>query len=279
MQKKIAVIQMRCTLLDVQNNLDKAEQMVKKAAADGAELVCLPEAFNTGYLSTRIPELLAAAETLEGESITRMRALASQLHIWLVAPILCRCENGGVENSAVFLNDRGEIVGVYSKSHPVGDERIHLQRGTAYPVWDTPFGKVGIVICYDVCFPETVRMLALKGAELVLVPSAWRGSHYFKEWWDLNLACRALDNLLYIAAANLCGPSGDEIFAGKSQVCSPIGEVLATCGVEEEHILCSVIEPGRVAKERAFNTVLTDRHPIDYQLLTTDFEGGTDYDD
>ena len=74
-----------------------------------------------------------------------------------------------------------------------------------YPVFETKLGKIGVVICYDVCFPETVRLLTLAGAELVLVPAAWRASYYFKEWWDLNLACRALDNLVYIAAVNRCG--------------------------------------------------------------------------
>ena len=99
--------------------------------------------------------------------------------------------------------------------------------------------KIGVVICYDVCFPETVRLLTLAGAELILVPAAWRASHYFKEWWDLNLACRALDNLVYIAAINRCGLSGDEIFAGKSQLVNPLGERLDSCGVQEEAILYS----------------------------------------
>lgn len=102
----------------------------------------------------------------------------------------------------------------------------------------------------------------------MLVPSAWRASHYFKEWWDLNLACRALDNLLYVAAVNRCGQSGEEIFAGKSQVISPIGEVLAAFDVEEEGILYQEIDLERVAKEREFNTVLTDRHPEDYKILS-----------
>lgn len=146
----------------------------------------------------------------------------------------------------------------------MGDERTYFQRGNEYPVWNTKLGKIGIVICYDVCFPETSRILALRGAELMLVPSAWRASHYFKEWWDLNLACRALDNLLYVAAVNRCGQSGEEIFAGKSQVISPIGEVLAAFDVEEEGILYQEIDLERVAKEREFNTVLTDRHPEDY---------------
>lgn len=113
----------------------------------------------------------------------------------------------------------------------------------------------------------TYAFQTLAGAELVLVPAAWRASYYFKEWWDLNLACRALDNLVYIAAVNRCGLSGDEIFAGKSQLVSPIGERIDSCGVQEEAILYGSVDLNRIAKERDFNTVLTDRHPEDYRPI------------
>ncbi|MCB6611584.1 nitrilase-related carbon-nitrogen hydrolase [[Clostridium] symbiosum] len=267
-QYKLAMVQMDCSFLDKEANIEKASHMVREAAQNGASLVCLPEAFNTGYLGTDIPAMKEMAETLEGPTVTQMRKLAKELKIYLVAPIIFAAENGGTENTAVLISDEGIIEGTYSKTHPVGDERTYFQRGKDYPVWDTKLGKIGIVICYDVCFPETSRILALEGAQLMLVPAAWRASHYFKEWWDLNLACRALDNLFYVAAVNRCGQSGEEIFAGKSQVISPVGEVLAAFGVEEEGILYQEIDLDRVGRERDFNTVLTDRHPEDYKVLS-----------
>ena len=267
-QYKLAMIQMNCAFLDKEANVKKADRMVREAASNGAALVCLPEAFNTGYLGTDIPAMKAMAETLDGPTITEMKKLAAELNIHLVAPIIYAAENGEVENTAVLINDEGAVEGTYSKTHPVGDERTYFQRGKKYPVWNTKLGKIGIVICYDVCFPETSRILALEGAELMLVPAAWRASAYFKEWWDLNLSCRALDNLFYVAAVNRCGQSGEEIFAGKSQVISPVGEVLAALGVEEEEILYQEIDLDRIDKEREFNTVLIDRHPEDYQILS-----------
>lgn len=267
-QYKVAMLQLDLVFLDKEANLKKASDMIREAAFNGASLVCLPEAFNTGYLGTDIPAMKEAAETLQGPSITAMRKLAAELGIYLVAPIIFAADDGEVENTAVLINDEGMIEGSYSKTHPVGDERTYFQRGKKYPVWETKLGKIGIVICYDVCFPETSRILAVGGAELMIVPSAWRASHYFKEWWDLNLACRALDNLFYVAAVNRCGQSGEEIFAGKSQVLSPIGEVLAAFGVEEEGILYQEIDLDRVGREREFNTVLTDRHPEDYKILS-----------
>lgn len=266
-QYKIALVQMDCSFGDREANIRKAERYVREAAGRGAALICLPEVFDAGYLGHRIPDMKAMAEPLDGPTIKRMRALAAELKVHLLSPILCDVGDGQAENTAVLMDDEGNIVGTYSKSHPVGDERVHLKRGNKYPVWDTKLGKIGILICYDVCFPETSRILALKGAQLILVPAAWRASSYFKEWWDLNLACRALDNLVYVAAVNRCGQSGDEIFAGKSQFVDPVGRVIKSFGVYEEGILCHDIDLDQVAREREFNTVLKDRHPEDYAGL------------
>ena len=179
MTYQAALVQMDCGFLDVEGNLDKAESRIRDAVNHGAKTVCLPEAFNTGYLGSRIPDMKALAEKEDGKSLTRMRSLAKELGVYLIAPIIFQAESG-VENTAFLIDDQGNILGHYSKSHPVGDEQKHFQRGKQYPVWDTPLGKIGIVICYDVCFPETVRLLALNGAEVVFVPAAWRASYTLK---------------------------------------------------------------------------------------------------
>lgn len=263
---KIALIQADFPLFKLDENLQKAESAVREAALNGASLICLPESFNQGYDGTKVSQLIEQAEREDGKSISTICALAKELKVHILAPILWRAPNDGVENRAFLIDDAGTVLGGVSKTHPVGDERTLLQRGNQYPVFETKLGRIGIVICYDVCFPETSRLLVLDGAELLLVPSAWRGNYYFKEWWEINLACRALDNLFFVAAPNLCGKTGreDEYFAGKSQILSPIGEVMASCGVEEETIVYGEIDLSRVKEERAFNTVLEDRHPEDY---------------
>lgn len=264
---QVAMIQMASEFLNRSANLDKAEEKIREAARCGAKLVCLPESFDLGYDGTRIPDMMAAAQDENSETLRRMSGLARELGVHILAPSFLRTPDG-VENRAFLLDDEGTLLGGYSKTHPVGDERKYLVRGREYPVFDTKLGKLGVTICYDACFPETSRILALKGAQVMLVPAAWRGNFYFKEWWDLNLACRALDNLIYVAAVNMAGPTGEQYFAGKSQLCSPIGEVLCTCGVEEERILLGEIDLDRVRKEREFNTVLEDRRPEDYLLLS-----------
>ncbi len=264
---EIALVQMASTFLNRQANLKKAEGYIREAAKRGVKLVCLPESFDLGYDATRIPEMMEQTQNEDGETVTFMKALAAELGVYILAPAYWLAPNGKVENRAFLIDDEGVLLGGYSKTHPVGDERQYLQRGTEYPIFDTKLGKIGITICYDACFPETSRILAVKGAELILVPAAWRGNFYFKEWWDINLCCRALDNLLYVAAVNMTGPTGEQYFAGKSQICDPLGVRTHAMGVEEEGILYGTIDLARIAKERAFNTVLTDRHPEDYAAI------------
>ena len=125
---KAALIQMDCGFLDVEGNLAKAESRIREAVRNGAKIVCLPEAFNTGYLGSRIPDMGAIAEKEDGKSLTRMRALAKELGVYLITPIIYQAEEG-VENTAFFLDDQGNILGHYSKSHPVGDEQKNFHRG------------------------------------------------------------------------------------------------------------------------------------------------------
>lgn len=262
----IALVQMVCEYLDLEKNLGKAEKAIREAAAKGAKLIVLPEAFNTGYYGGDLREVTALAEDENGPTYTRIASLARENGIFVMAPFFTKDENG-IFNSALLFDDQGKELGRYSKSHLIGSENELIRRGGKYPVWDTPLGKIGCLICYDVCFSETVRVLALSGAEVVLVPSAWRASHYFTQWWDLNVACRALDNLLYIAAVNQIGPSGSENFAGHTKLADPIGHVEVGADDVQETVLYGVINLDRIEKERAFNTVLKDRHPEDYGLI------------
>ena len=272
-QYRLALVQMYSNMGLVEYNVAKAERYIRQAASNGAELILLPEAFSTGADFNNGEENLRYAERIDGPTLTRMRTIAKELSVYIVCPIVVNTGENCWENTAFFIDNQGNILGRYVKTHPVGCERDLVRRGTSYPVFDTKFGKIGISICYDICFPETSRLLALHGAEIVLVSAAWRGSHYFKEWWDINLQCRAIDNLVYVAAVNACGCTGDgsEMFAGKSQVINPIGQVQKMAGVEEETVLYQDIYPQRVAEERKSNPLLQDRYPEDYGDILSSF--------
>lgn len=265
---RIALLQTAPLFLNREGNLEKAEEKLREAAANGAKLVCFPESFDTGYDNTRIPEMLAYAHSGDSPLLARMRALAKELKVHILMPIFWKNAEGNVENRAFLVDDEGVLLGGSSKTHLTADEQTHLVRGMEYPVFDTKLGKIGIAVCYDICFPEVGRLLALSGAQVLLVPAAWRGSKYYQQWWDICLSSRAVDNLVYVAGVNMTGPANsEEEFAGKSQLCGPTGEKLCQCGVKEETILYGWIDLPRIAKLRQENRVFADRHPLDYRSI------------
>jgi len=264
---EIALVQMHFEFLDREGNLQKAESAIREAAAHGAKLICLPEAFDTGYIGVRVAEMMAIALPEENEALDRISAVAAQCGVHVLAPMLCKMPAGGVENRAYLIDDEGKLLGFYTKTHLVNAERGTLIRGTEYPVFDTKLGKLGISICYDLRFPEPSRIMALKGAQVLLVSAAWRDIPHNKEWWDTKISCRAMDNLIYVAAVNMCGPTGEFRFSGKSQLCDPFGERLCECGITDETILYGHIDLDRINDVRACNATMEDRHPEDYSLI------------
>ena len=265
---KMALIQMDCKFCDVEYNVAKAEQKIREAHANGAQFVCLPEGFNTGYYCFEYEKMKKIAEPIDGDTISRMRALSKGLKIYIVAPIMLTVGTGIAENTAVLIDDEGEIVGTYSKTHLVGQEQLHLQRGREYPVFNTKYGKIGIVICYDICFPETTRLLAIKGADLIICPAAWRDGSYFREWLNNVSVVRALDNTVYIALINRTGEMPNSPFCGCTQFVDPVGNVMTMSSVDKEEILYQEIDMSQVYKERMDNTILIDSHPEDYLPLS-----------
>ena len=264
---KIALIQTDLKFGDVASNLKKAESKIREACSNGSQIICLPEGFNTGYYCKDYARMRALAEPIDGESITKMRNLARELGVYIVAPIFMTVMTGIVENTAVLINDGGEIAGTYSKTHLVGDEQLYCRRGRKYPVFHTKYGNIGLLICYDICFPETARILALKGADVIICPSAWRDGSYFRDWLNKVAEVRALDNTVYVALLNRVGELPGAPFCGCTQVIDPVGRVLGRCSANKEEILYEIISQQNVYKERMDNTILIDRHPEDYVCL------------
>lgn len=264
---RIALVQMASTFLNRDANLEKAETMLREAAANGAKLVCFPESFDIGYINDRLSEMCAFVQPEDDTTLVRMCALANELGIWILAPVFMKNKSGEIENRACLIDNGGRLLGSYSKTHLTVGERRWLTRGTEYPVFETDLGKIGISICYDLCFPEVGRLLAMKGAEVILVPAAWRDGGNYSQWWEINVGCRALDNLAFVAAVNMTGVTGADCFLGRSQLCGPDGSKLCECGKDEETILYGQIDLNRIREEQSRNTVLADRHPGDYRLL------------
>ena len=264
----IGLIQMDCVLGDVAANLDHAEQLIREAAEKGAQMICLPELSTTGYrqdlLQDRLWEL---SESVPGPTTDRMGALAKELGVYIILPMNERGSMTGImHNSAVLLNKQGEVQGVFRKVHAYATERYYFTDGNQYPVFDTEYGKIGIMICYDMGFPETARMLTLQGAEIILVPSAWCQED--EDTWDINIPARALENRVFIAAVNRVGDEDDLTMFGKSKVAGIRGETLSEAARFQEEVLVVTVDLDELAKGRHQIPYLKDRKPATYQLMT-----------
>ena len=222
----IGLIQLETRLGDKEYNLALAQEKVREAAAQGAKIICLPELFVTGYnLGVFGDKLYDMAEGLSGPTITALRAQAKELGVYIIAPIALQVyTTRPLNNAAVLIDDEGEVQGVYSKNHLFGGECDYFTRTGEYPVFETKYGRIGIMICADNNHPEPARILALKGAQIVFMPAAWRVQE--ADIWPLLIRCHALENNVFVAAANMYCKMDDLFLFGHSMVASPRGEVV-----------------------------------------------------
>ena len=265
-QLKLALVQFESVLKETITNTNRACAIVDEAAGNGADIVVFPELFSTGYNLRIIGEhILDLAETLDGPTITAMRAAARKNNCYVVAPIALIKELPGVPyNSAVFIDRSGEIRGVYDKVHLWALERFFFRQGSEYPVFDTEFGKVGIMICYDMGFPEVARALTLQGAELIVCPSAWCVQDM--DIWHINAAARAVENTVFLGAVKRFGHEEHDLYMpGQSMVCGPRGGVVAHLEDACAGILSVDIDLAEVLKHRVASPYLRDRRADTYR--------------
>lgn len=249
---KIAIGQIKVEQANTAENLKKIVKIIKEAADNGSQIVCLPELAYTGYHvdSETLQEL---AEPFDGPFVQTLCKLAKEKGIYVIAGYAESVEIlGRMYNSAIFIDDKGSVIGNMRKVNAWGEEKLKFREGNKFPVYDTPLGKIGVMICYDLEFPEPARIMALKGAELVFVPSVW--SIPAERRWDVDLAGNALFNLFFMAGANTVGDGS----CGKSQAVGPNGVVRALASSTEEEILYCDIDLNEVVKTRSRIPYLND---------------------
>ncbi|WP_088032717.1 nitrilase-related carbon-nitrogen hydrolase [Evansella clarkii] len=253
---KAAAVQINSVYGSANENLKKGVGMVKEAAANGAELICLPELWNTGYVLNK-EFLNKLAEPPEGKTISLFRRLSAELNVVLIIPFAERGEDSSYYISAAVIDKDGSLKGVHRKSLLWGREKEAFQPGkNEYTVYNTSVGRVGVLICYDAEFPEPARILALKSAEIITVPSVW--STKAERRWDIQLPARALDNQVYILGVNASG----ENLCGKSKVINPFGKIIGESPRSEEHILYGGINKDEIKQAREEIPYLKDYHLI-----------------
>lgn len=253
---RIALAQTRTQLGNVQANLKNAISMIRSAADMGADIVLLPELCFTGYQLELLGERLL---TLSDEWRTRIDdavgKVTSECGVYTIAG-LCVRENGLYYNAARLYDRVGSCAGEYQKAFSFGSEGRYFAKGGGFPVFDTDFGKIGILICYDIGFPEPARYLCAAGAQIVFIPSAWRVQD--EHAWMLNVPCRALENQYFTAAVNHVGEYGNLQLFGRSLVCGPDGKPVMQLGYNEQMLGVCSIDLDRVAQLRAQPGYLID---------------------
>ena len=261
----IGIIQFESDLGDVPANIAKAERLIEEAAEKGADIVCLPELFSTGYNFNILGEKFNEISLKYYEDTYQALAkVAKASDIYLIAPFSEKRElEGIIYNSAIVFDRQGNELGSYAKTHLWAQDRLFFKEGSDFPIFDTEFGKFGIAICYDVGFPETCRTLCLKGAEYVFVPAAWRIED--KDMWELNLPQRALENIFYTIGVNRVGKEGDLHMFGKSKVCNPRGGIMAELPEDVEKVEVVTIDLNALNEYRTKISYLRDRNPHLYE--------------
>jgi N-carbamoylputrescine amidase len=273
----LAVCQMACTA-DRTANVARAQSLIRKAASGGAQIVLVQELFESLYFPAQKETApFASARDFEGNRlIADMRALARSLNIVLPVSFFERAGDAYF-NTVAMIDADGTVLGRYRKSHipqgPGYEEKHYFAPGdTGFRVWPTKFGRIGVGICWDQWYPECARAMVLKGAEILLYPSAIGNEPHdpaidSRDHWRRVMQGHAAANMVPLAAANRVGVEGQLTFYGSSFIAGPQGEILSQAPRHGEAIANATFDLGALRARRAAWGLFRDRRPDLYGEL------------
>jgi N-carbamoylputrescine amidase len=272
MAVRVALLQVECNRSRAEN-LVRAERAIRDAASKGAQVMLLPEVFHELFFITDLDnKYFDASEPIPGPITEMMSKLAKELAVVIVAPIYESVGRSVYYNSAAVIDADGKLLGVYRKNHiPLNTifyEKMYFKPGNlGYPVFDTRYGKIGILICHDRHYPEGARALALNGAEILLVPSATPDKSLSRKVWEKELAGHAIFNEYFVCGLNRTGQEGKYYYYGHSVAFDPAGEMLGQAGDGEEIFLVDC-DLNLITQRRRAWQFFRDRRPDTYGILT-----------
>jgi omega-amidase len=267
---KLALCQMK-VIDNKDSNIKNALDMIKTAALNKSDLVVLPEMFNCPYDNDKFTEY--AEEKKNSKTLKSISKAARGRGLYIIAGSIPELDGDKLYNSSFIFNRNGEIIGSHRKMHLFDIDipgkisfKETLSAGNQITLIDTELCKIGVAICYDIRFPELSRLMALKGAELIVIPGAFNMTTGPAHWETL-IRGRAIDNQLYVAAAS---PARNEklsyVAYGNSMVADPWGEVLARAD-EKEEVIYANINLSRIKEIREELPVLNGRREDIYSLI------------
>ncbi len=268
-------------------NLEKATRLVRLAAEKGARVICLPELFRTQYLCQReTAEGFDLAETIPGPSTEALSAAARETGTVVIASLFEKRAAGLYHNTAAVLGTDGALLGLYRKMHipddPAYYEKFYFAPGDlGFRTFPTPWGRIGVLVCWDQWYPEAARLTALRGAEILFYPTAigWhpaereRHGREQRDAWRTVQRGHAVANGVYVAAVNRVGHEAPDAeaegitFWGGSFLSDPFGVVLEEASEAEEEILIAEVDPARIEEVRRGWPFLRDRRVDAYEGL------------
>jgi omega-amidase len=254
---RAACIQFEIVFGDIDANLRQTETALMRAAEEGVRLAVLPEMWSCGYDYRHLPQCAGRTP----EVLRHLQDLSAARQLVIVGSLPEACD--AVIYNTAYVIDNGELRGSYRKLHlfsPMGEDQ-YLAAGDRTVVLETSLGRIGLAICYDLRFPELFRRLALAGAELICLPAEW--PHPRQEHWRTLVRARAIENQVFVVAANCCGRQGRLEFFGGSLIVAPRGEVLVEADDAPGEALAD-IRPAEVAEYRAQIPALQHRRPDIY---------------
>jgi N-carbamoylputrescine amidase len=293
---RVGITQMSCSP-EVKANRARQLRLVEQAAKQGAQIICTQELFASQYFcQVEDHRFFKLAETIPGPSTDAFGKIAKKYKATIIASLFEKRADGLYHNTAAVIDSRGAIQGVYRKMHipddPLYYEKFYFTPGdTGFRAWETEFGKIGVLICWDQWFPEGARLTALQGAQILFYPTAigWHPSEkkeYGKsqhESWELIQRSHAVANGCYVVAPNrigvekIAGANGKPVnddgieFWGQSFVAAPNGQIVAKASVDKEEVLVVPCDLDRVEFSRTHWPFLRDRRIDAYGDLTRRF--------
>ncbi len=262
---KVACVQLNIEWEDQNENLIRAEKLIKKAKDAGAELVCLPELFSTGVTENA----LKFAEEIDGKTCLFLSKQAKENEICLIGSFIRKIESGSPRNVAVVFGPDGKLINKYEKLHlfTYNNEDKFYSRGNELAVFRKRDFKIAPFICYDLRFPEIFRIAAGKGINVFVVIANWPNPR--KEHWISLLKARAIENQSFVIGVNRTGNSPELSFFGSSMIVSPKGEVIVQAG-EGEEVIAGDIKVEDLEEWRDAFTSLKDTRNDYYELTWKD---------
>lgn len=282
---RVGLIQTSCST-DPQENLDKAVVKIREAAAQGAQIICLQELFRSQYFCRdENAELFNLAETIPGPSTETIGKVAKEAKVSVVASLFEKRATGLYHNTAAIIGSDGALKGIYRKMHipddPLYFEKFYFTPGdTGFLNFDTEFGRIGVLVCWDQWYPEGARLTSLQGANILFYPTAIGWHPYEKEQygeaqrdaWITIQRSHAIANGIYVAAVNRIGfegPADNGLeFWGSSFVADPFGQIIKQASTDKEEVFVVECDPARMEEVRRNWPFYRDRRIDAYGAIT-----------